>query len=94
MIEIDIVTDDRHIYFLKHAYIAAMECSDDPMTRVGAILVQEEKDGYRMIARGANVLPRSIEGTITELIGQLSDRTWKNANMNHAEPTVINIAKA
>jgi dCMP deaminase len=106
MIDIDIVTEDRHRYFLEQAYKVAAECSDDLMTKVGAVLVRNEAGRYQMFARGANILPRSVEGilsnltgvynqgTISELAGALSDRTWKNNNMIHAEPTVINMAKS
>ena len=89
----DIVTDSRHKYFLHQAYKSATECSDDPFTKVGAVLVRKEREGYRMFARGANVLPRSIEGTQSDLAGLLADRAWKNANMNHAEKVVIEIAR-
>jgi dCMP deaminase len=91
---IEIVTDEMYKYFLQQAYFAATELSDDPVTKVGAVLVKKEGEIYRMIARGANVLPRSILGTREELTEMLINSDWKRASMNHAEPTTIKMAQS
>ncbi|MFC1697063.1 deaminase [Nanoarchaeota archaeon] len=87
------VTDEKHKYFLSHAYKAAMELSDDPLTKVGAIIVDGDINPNRMMLRGANNVSREVEGTQAELSTRLRDRTWKYENMIHAEHAVISWAK-
>jgi len=107
---LEIVTEERHRFFLYYTYIAGWVISDDPNTKVGATLVRKTGTVYRMLARGANILPSNFERASGELerafsercvteganafAELLSDRAWKNGQMRHAEKVVIEQAKA
>lgn len=64
-------------YFLGEAYRAGYLYSDDPVTKVGAVIVQEGVERSRILANGANHLKREVRNlnlTQEELNEKLKDR--------------------
>lgn len=91
----EISNDPMYKFFLKEAYKAAHELSDDLSTKVGAVIFGEYEGKYRMFARGANHLkPEFRDLSKYEVLEKLQDREWKLNAMEHAEDAVIKVAKS
>lgn len=94
---VELTTDPRHQYFLREAYRAARDISDDPKTQVGAVLTEHTKGGHRMLARAANHLKPSAYAHLAQhdpaqIQHLLSDTEWKKKHMRHAEDALIKYA--
>lgn len=77
--------DDKKIpsFFLMLAYDYAAKHSDDPYTKIGAVIV--EPDLHQVVAYGTNHFPDGL-GPTSE---QIADRDWKLKHTIHAEPAAI-----
>lgn len=89
-------SDELHRFFLRESYNTAHELSDDPKTKVGAVIFAKENSGYRMISRGANILLPYVERyedgpslRLLDLAPLLADSVWKKDHMQHGEHSVI-----
>jgi dCMP deaminase len=68
-------------YFMTLAYLVSMK-SKDPSTRVGAVIVNEDK---KIISTGYNGLPGGIDDTSE----RYADKNYKYLASNHAEENAI-----
>ncbi|RJQ17630.1 hypothetical protein C4573_01470 [Candidatus Woesearchaeota archaeon] len=84
--EFTITTDERYVPLLRAAYDYGWTNSNDPKTRVGAVIVAP--DLTTILAYGANQFPPDVHPTKE----QLGDRAWKYAHIVDAEKTAINNA--
>jgi len=91
--KIELVNDERHQFFLREAYRVAQRLSDDPITKVGAVLVRNSPVRYQVVIYGANHVERAVEGTREELADKLRDRKWKYEHTTHAEVAAIDWAR-
>lgn len=74
---------------LRDAYQLAQENSPDPSTKVGALILREEDEGYRQIGRATNRINHQVDQTSESKEHLLVDRAWKGGNILHAEPLAI-----
>lgn len=72
-----------HANYLSVAYIHAWKHSDDPSTKVGAVIVSP--DFSEIIGIGANHFPPGLSPTDEER----ENRDWKLKHIIHAEPSAI-----
>ena len=84
--DIALIKGKRHQELLRLAYQAAWYHSDDPVTRVGAIIVRP--DLSEVLGCGANHLPKGVKPTKKEL----HDGLWRYENLIHSEEAAINAA--
>jgi len=80
---IETISGGRHRDFLRLAYQAAWYHSDDPVTKVGAVVVTP--DLSEVLGVGVNSLPKGIKPTNKEL----QSGEWRYNNLVHAEEDAI-----
>ncbi len=80
---IKLVEGQEHQEFLRLAYQKAWNLSDDPKTKTGAVLV--DNNSLEVLAFGVNHLPSGLEASAEKL----KDSAWKYKHMIHAEPAAI-----
>ena len=68
-------------YFMTLAYLVSMK-SKDPSTRVGAVIVGEDKE---IRGTGYNGLPRGVH----DKLERYTDKVYKYLSLNHAEENAI-----
>ena len=68
-------------YFMTLAYLVSMK-SKDPSTKVGAVIVGEDKE---VRATGYNGLPRGVD----DKLDRYEDKNYKYLSSNHAEENAI-----
>ena len=85
--DLEITHRDTARYYLRQAYACAIEESQDPYIKVGAVIVNPAD---MVVGTGANRFPRGLEPTSE----QLADVNWRIENIIHAEHSAIfNAAK-
>ena len=80
---IPVVTDEFHREFLRKAYDFGWQYSEDPFTKVGALIVDPRNN--KIISYGTNRFPPGLNPTDVEL----DDRNWKLEHIIHAEPSAV-----
>ena len=74
------VPTEQDLYFMEHADLKVAQLSQDPASKVGAVLVKDDE----MVEVGYNQLPDGCED-----LPERYERPLKYDWINHAEPTLI-----